>query len=93
MEQFAEKLGSCLNSVDWCYRLGLLQLEREQINANRLLFGRKVKKLFDGEFWDGEVKSYFKEDGFFRVKHSDGDVEDYFLDELKPLLVPDCRCR
>ena len=46
--------------------------------------------MFHGELFHGEVRSYFKREQVFRVVYDeDGDVEDYFLGELQPLLVHD----
>ena len=65
-------------------------MDEELIKSNQLLVGRKVKKLFDGKLFHGEVRSYFKKEQFFRVVYDeDGDVEDHFLGELQPLLVHD----
>ena len=65
-------------------------MDEEQSKSNQLLVGRKVEKLFDGKLFHGEVRSYFKKEQFFRVVYDeDGDVEDYFLGELEPLLVHD----
>ena len=47
--------------------------------------GRKVKKWFDTQYYEGEVT---KVDEFFIVTYDDGDKEDMTLDELVDIILP-----
>ncbi|KAI0501962.1 hypothetical protein KFK09_016907 [Dendrobium nobile] len=53
-----------------------------------LLEGRKVKKLFGGQYYQGEVVKYDSEVNWYRVIYEDGDSEDLEWHELEEILLP-----
>ncbi|KAG0626122.1 hypothetical protein M758_2G103800 [Ceratodon purpureus] len=53
------------------------------------LIGSKIRKKFDDEWFDGEVKEFDPKMGYYKVKYSDGDTEECTLKELKKILVDD----
>ncbi|XP_020696416.1 dirigent protein 17-like [Dendrobium catenatum] len=53
-----------------------------------LLEGRKVKKLFGGQYYQGEVVKYDSEVNWYKVVYEDGDSEDLEWHELEEILLP-----
>ncbi|XP_071709558.1 dirigent protein 17-like [Rutidosis leptorrhynchoides] len=53
------------------------------------LEGREVQKLFeDNKLYNGKVKNFDQETGWYRVVYEDGDFEDLEWHELEPVLLP-----
>lgn len=53
-----------------------------------LLEGRKIQKLFGGQYYQGEVVKYDSEVNWYRVVYEDGDSEDLEWHELEEVLLP-----
>ncbi|TMW89934.1 hypothetical protein EJD97_016436 [Solanum chilense] len=54
----------------------------------KLFEGRKVRKLFGDNYYNGKVVKYDEETGWFSVKYEDGDNEDLEWNELEEILQP-----
>ncbi|KAK7245194.1 hypothetical protein RIF29_40029 [Crotalaria pallida] len=52
------------------------------------LVGRKVRKWFMGRYYEGKVKMFDKERGWYRILYEDKDCEDLDWQELEEVLVP-----
>lgn len=60
----------------------------ENTGCGEWLEGRKVQKLFGGQFYSGTVTEFDKESGWYRVVYEDGDLEDLEWRELQDVLLP-----
>ncbi|KAH9305156.1 hypothetical protein KI387_009560, partial [Taxus chinensis] len=52
------------------------------------IIGRKTKKDFGGQFYEGEVIDFDYKAKYYKVKYEDGDEEELEWSELEPTLVP-----
>ena len=52
------------------------------------LEGRKIRKLFGGQYYSGKVEKYDTETKWYRVVYEDGDFEDLEWHELEEVLLP-----
>eukprot|EP00244_Chara_vulgaris_P003464 TRINITY_DN1636_c0_g1_i1.p1 TRINITY_DN1636_c0_g1~~TRINITY_DN1636_c0_g1_i1.p1 ORF type:complete len:729 (-),score=236.57 TRINITY_DN1636_c0_g1_i1:66-2252(-) len=50
------------------------------------MIGEKLRKLFDGKFYNGEVVGYDPRYNYYKVKYEDGDEEELVWKELEPIL-------
>lgn len=50
--------------------------------------GRRVRKEFGGDLYDGSVVDFKPSKGWYLVRYDDGDSEDLFWKDLEQILVP-----
>ena len=70
-----------------CLLLCLFILHYRMPFTQRWPDGTKVSKSFDGEYFDGVVKSFDTEEGYYFIEFEDGDKEDFDEGDMEKWIV------